>query len=174
MGLRTSLSFKGGLPAAIAVRESQSAVARIPPRLSEGCPHSAASQVSLKSSHRIMAPMLKAAWTGSSWKRVPGTFAPLGTMVPGTIGPSSFVHCGYSRASRPQPRVSIKQYRAVSKASLLETSYLLTYSAMSEITWSGFGRVFDELAVITFCPSWDDASQLRSTMGTKVKFSGPI
>ena len=51
---------------ASAVRESQSAVARIPPRLSEGCPHSAASQVSLKSSQRIMAPILNAACTGSS------------------------------------------------------------------------------------------------------------
>ena len=35
--------------------------------------------------------------------RVPGTLAPLGTMVPGTIGPSSFVQAGYSSASRPQP-----------------------------------------------------------------------
>ncbi len=48
-------------PSATAVRESQSATARMPPRLSEGWPHSAASQVSLKSSQRIMAPMLKAA-----------------------------------------------------------------------------------------------------------------
>ena len=51
---------------ATAVRASQSAVARMPPRLSDGWPHSAASQVSLKSSQRIMAPMLNAACTGSS------------------------------------------------------------------------------------------------------------
>ena len=34
---------------------------------------------------------------------VPGTLAPLGTMVPGTMGPSSLVQAGYSSASRPQP-----------------------------------------------------------------------
>jgi hypothetical protein len=50
--------------------------------------------VSLKSSQRIIAPMLNAACTGSSWNEVPGTFAPLGTMVPGTMGPSSFVQAG--------------------------------------------------------------------------------
>jgi len=52
---------RGSLPLAIRVRESQSAVARIPPRLSDGWPHSAASHVSLKSSQRTIAPMLKAA-----------------------------------------------------------------------------------------------------------------
>ena len=57
---------QGGLPDAAALRDSQSAVARIPPRLSEGCPHSAASQVSLKSSQRIIAPISNAALTGSS------------------------------------------------------------------------------------------------------------
>ena len=31
--------------------------------------------------------MLNAACTGSSWNCVPGTFAPFGTTVPGTIGP---------------------------------------------------------------------------------------
>ncbi len=67
---------------------------RMPPRLSEGWPHSAASQVSLKSSQRIIAPMLNAACTGSSWNGVPGTFAPCGTIVPGTIGPSSLVQAG--------------------------------------------------------------------------------
>ena len=86
----------------------------MPPRLSDGWPHSAASQVSLKSSQRIIAPMLNAAWTGSSWNCVPGTLAPLGTTVPGTIGPSSLVQAGYSSASKPQPSVSIRQLRAVS------------------------------------------------------------
>ena len=81
----------------------------MPPRLSEGWPHSAASQVSLKSSQRIMAPMLNAACTGSSWNGVPGTLAPFGTTVPGTIGPSSLVQAGYSSASNPQPSVSIRQ-----------------------------------------------------------------
>ncbi|SPV16504.1 Uncharacterised protein [Burkholderia gladioli] len=90
----TARIVSGGLPAAIAVRESQSAVARIPPRLSDGWPHSAASQVSLKSSQRIAAPMSKAALTGSSWNEVPGTRAPLGTTVPGTSGPSSLVQAG--------------------------------------------------------------------------------
>ena len=31
--------------------------------------------------------MLNAACTGSSWNGVPGTLAPFGTTVPGTIGP---------------------------------------------------------------------------------------
>ena len=39
--------------------------------------------------------------------------------LPGTSGPSSFVHAGYSRASSPQPSVSIRQLRAVSNASAL-------------------------------------------------------
>ena len=89
--------------------ESQSAVARMPPRLSDGWPHSAASQVSLKSSQRIIAPRLNAACTGSSWNLVPGTLAPRGTTVSGSIGPSSLVHAGYSSASKPQPSVSIRQ-----------------------------------------------------------------
>ena len=41
-----------------------------------------------------MQPILKAAVTGSSTKEVPGTLAPLGTMVPGTTGPSSLVQAG--------------------------------------------------------------------------------
>ena len=61
IAVSTSRIVRGGLPLATAVRESQSAVAKMAPRLSEGCPHSAASQVSLKSSQRIMVPMLKAA-----------------------------------------------------------------------------------------------------------------
>ena len=40
---------------------------------------------------------------------VPGTFAPFGTTVPGTIGPMSLVHAGYCSASNPQPSVSIRQ-----------------------------------------------------------------
>jgi hypothetical protein len=114
IAVNTSFIVSGALPAATALRDSQSAVARIPPRLSEGWPHSAASHVSLKSSQRIIAPMLKAACTGSSWNDVPGTFAPLGTTVPGTIGPINFVHAGYESASSPQPSVSIRQLRAVS------------------------------------------------------------
>ena len=43
----------------------------------------------------------------------PARLAPLGTTVPGTIGPSSLVQAGYSSASRPQPSVSIRQLRAV-------------------------------------------------------------
>src|SRR5438552_3753330 len=72
------------------------------------------------------APMLNAACTGSSWNCVPGTLAPLGTTVPGTIGPSSLVQAGYDSASSPQPSVSIRQCRAVSYASLLVTLYLTT------------------------------------------------
>ncbi len=94
IAVSTSCIVSGGLPAATAVRDSQSAVARMPPRLSDGWPHSAASQVSLKSSQRIIAPMLNAACTGSSWNGVPGTLAPFGTTVPGTIGPSSLVQAG--------------------------------------------------------------------------------
>jgi len=114
IAVSTSRMASGGLPLATALRDSQSAVASMPPRLSDGWPHSAASQVSLKSSQRIMAPILKAAWTGSSWNWVPGTFAPCGTTVPGTTGPSNFRQAGYSRASMPQPSVSIRQLRAVS------------------------------------------------------------
>ncbi len=33
----------------------------------------------------------------------------LGPIVPGTTGPRSLVHAGYCRASKPQPRVSIRQ-----------------------------------------------------------------
>ena len=74
-------------------RESQSAVARMPPRLSLGWPHSAASQVSLKSSQRIIVPMLNAACTGSSWKLVPGTRAPLGTIGPRNDGAEQLGAC---------------------------------------------------------------------------------
>ena len=34
------------------------------------------------------------ACTGSSWNCVPGTLAPLGTTVPGTMGPMSLVQAG--------------------------------------------------------------------------------
>ena len=37
----------------------------------------------------------------------------LGPIVPGTMGPSSLVQAGYSSASSPQPRVSIRHSRAV-------------------------------------------------------------
>ena len=114
IAVSTSFITSGFLPLARFVRDNQSATARMPPRLSDGWPHSAASHVSLKSSQRIMAPMLKAACTGSSWNCVPGTFAPLGTMVPGTMGPRSLVHAGYDSASSPQPKVSSRQWRAVS------------------------------------------------------------
>ncbi len=105
----TSATVSGFLPAATALRLSQSAVARMPPRLSDGWPHSAASHVSLKSSQRIIAPMSNAAFTGSIWNCVPGTFAPFGTTVPWTTGPSILVQAGYSSASKPQPSVSIRQ-----------------------------------------------------------------
>ena len=94
MAIITCRMVSGALPAATAWRESQSATARIPPRLSDGWPHSAASQVSLKSSQRIMAPILNAACTGSSWKRVPGTRLPFSTSAPGTTGPISFLQAG--------------------------------------------------------------------------------
>ncbi len=81
----------------------------MPPRLSDGWPHSAASQVSLKSSQRTIAPMLKAACTGSSSKEVPGTRAPPGMTAPGTTGPSSFLQAGYFSAWKPQARVSMRQ-----------------------------------------------------------------
>ncbi len=64
------------------------------PRLSEGWPHSAASQVSLKSSQRIWVPIANAACTGSSSWLVPGTRAPPGSVAPGTTGPRCFTHSG--------------------------------------------------------------------------------
>ena len=94
----------------------------MPPRLSDGCPHSAASHVSLKSSQRMMQPMSQAAFTGSSWNWVPGTRAPFGTVVPGTMGPRCFAHSGKRSARKPQPSVSMRQWRAVSNASALSTS----------------------------------------------------
>ena len=61
-----------------------------------------------------MQPMSQAAFTGSISCEVPGTRAPLLTVVPGTIGPKCLVHSGKRSAKRPHPRVSIKQFRAVS------------------------------------------------------------
>ena len=55
-----------GLDHVLLVRIASTAVARMPPRLSDGWPHSAASHVSLKSSQRTSAPILNAAITGSS------------------------------------------------------------------------------------------------------------
>jgi hypothetical protein len=63
-------------------------------RLSDGWPHSAASHVSLKSSQRIIAPMLNAAWTGSSWYGRAGHLGAVRNDVPGTTGPSSLVQAG--------------------------------------------------------------------------------
>jgi hypothetical protein len=65
--------------------------------------------VSLKSSQRIMAPMLNAACTGSSSKLVPGTRAPPAIVAPGTTGPSMRVHAGNDSAWKPQASVSIRQ-----------------------------------------------------------------
>src|SRR5438105_4308219 len=41
IAVNTARMLTGVLPRAIALRDSQSAVARMPPRLSDGCPHSA-------------------------------------------------------------------------------------------------------------------------------------
>src|SRR5688500_11939015 len=84
---------------------------RVAGGLSYGGPHSAASHVSLKSSQRIMAPMLNAAITGSSSQDVPGTRAPPGNVAPGTTGPSSFVHSGKSSDWKAHASESIRQYR---------------------------------------------------------------
>ena len=120
--INTSFMRRGSLPTDTLRRLMKSATARIEPRLSEGCPHSAASQVSLKSSQRIMQPMSQAAFTGSITNCVPGTRAPFGTIVPGTTGPKCLEHSGNFCAKNPQPSVSIKQFRAVSMASELVTS----------------------------------------------------
>src|SRR5918992_2690286 len=70
-------------------------------------------QVSLKSSQRIKQPRWKAAYTGSKAHPVPGTRAPLGTRVPGTVGWRSFMQSASSRADRAHPRLSIRQRRAM-------------------------------------------------------------
>ncbi len=62
----------------------------------------------VKSSQRIIAPILNAACTGSNCQSVPGTRAPLASIAPGTTGPRSLVHSEKRSASRPQPRVSSK------------------------------------------------------------------
>jgi hypothetical protein len=54
--------------------------------------------VSLKSSQRIMVPMLNAADTGSSSCAVPGTRAPPRMPAPGTTGPISLVQAGIRSA----------------------------------------------------------------------------
>jgi 2-methylcitrate dehydratase PrpD len=56
----------------------------------------------------LLGPVVPGA-TMNGGARVPGTFAPFGVTVAGSIGPSSLVQAGYSSASRPQPRVSIRQ-----------------------------------------------------------------
>ena len=73
------------------------------PRLSEGWPHSAARKASLKSSQRIIVPILKAARIGSKTNEVPGTRAPLGTIVPGTTGPSNLVQALYCKTTTRNP-----------------------------------------------------------------------
>ncbi len=47
-----------------------------------------------------MAPMLKAAWTGSSSQAVPGTRAPPGNSAPGTTGPSSLAQSGIAQRQK--------------------------------------------------------------------------
>ena len=52
----------------------------------------------MKSNQRIMAPMLKAPYIGSSPKEVPGTREPPVMTAPGTTGPNSLVQAGYFNA----------------------------------------------------------------------------
>ena len=103
----------GFFPSEIFLWLTKSATATSPPILSEGWPHSAANQVSLKSSQRIMVPILKAAWIGSSKNGVPGTLEPFGTKVPGMMGPRSLVHSLKRRDKIAQPIASARQRRAV-------------------------------------------------------------
>ena len=63
-----------------------------------------------------MHPISKAPLIGSNLKFVPGTRTPNGTEVPFTTGPNILVQAGNLRASNPQPRVSIRQFLAVSRA----------------------------------------------------------
>ena len=84
MAVRTSFIFKESFPEAKFLCDIKSAADKMPPRLSDGCPHSAASQVSLKSSQRIIAPISQAPLTGSKTNFVPGTLTPFGTEVPST------------------------------------------------------------------------------------------
>ena len=74
----------------------------------------------------MMHPISNAPLTGSNKKFVPGTRTPNGTSVPGTIGPSIFVHAGKVKASRPQPTVSMRQLLAVERASSESISCLET------------------------------------------------
>ena len=106
--------------------ESQSHTANIPPILSDGCPHSAASQVSLKSNHLIKIPILKAACIGSNMKLVPGTLEPEGTEVPHTTGPNIFLQASYSRASSPHPSESIRHKVADFSEESLNLFFLTT------------------------------------------------
>ena len=47
MASKTSFMVRESFPSSIFFCEIKSATAKMPPRLSEGCPHSAANQVSL-------------------------------------------------------------------------------------------------------------------------------
>src|ERR671914_1167675 len=76
-------------------------------------------QVSLKSSQRIKQPRWKAAYTGSKAHPVPGTRAPLGTRVPGTVGWRSFMQSASSRADRAHPRLSIRRAMAMARPCFL-------------------------------------------------------
>ena len=73
---------------------------------------------------------------------VPGTLTPLGTVVPGTIGPSIFVHAGKVNANKPHPIVSIRQFLAVESASSELISCFETYSAISTSKESGPDLIF--------------------------------
>ncbi len=113
----------------------------MPPRLSDGWPHSAASQVSLKSSQRTIAPMAKAPCTGSSSSEVPGTRAPPGITAPGTTGAIRRAQAGTFSAIRPHASVSIRQSRAVSNASAETGGGALTKPAIWVSTASGCGAL---------------------------------
>ena len=114
----------------------------------------------------MMQPISKAPLTGSSKKLVPGTLTPLGTVVPGTIGPSIFVHAGKVNAKRPHPIVSIKQFLAVERASSELISCFATYSAISTSKESGPDLIFSS--------TFFDMIYSLSSRSTQTEVSGPV
>ena len=99
-------------------------------------------------------------------KFVPGTLTPLGTFVPGTIGPSILVQAGKVKANNPQPIVSIKQLRAVESANSESMLCFPTYSAISTSKESGPDLIFSSTLF--------DIDYSLSSISTQAEDSGPV
>ena len=82
------------------------------------------------------------------------------------MGPSIFVHAGKVNANNPQPIVSIKQFRAVERASSELISCFETYSAISTSKESGPDLIFSSTLF--------DMIYSLSSRSTQAEVSGPV